>query len=316
MRIPKKISIANLPTPLQKLQFDGCSFTIKRDDFTGLEMTGNKVRKLEYLIRDAKNRKADWIFTCGGDQSNHARATAFAAAAAGIKCKLFLWGADKKNADGNLFLDKMLGVEIQFLSKDEYKDVNQIMAEQAEKSNRNVYVIPSGGSSPVGIWGYINFFDELNKQTDLKKFKGILSACGSGGSAAGLMLGSAIHNLSWKIYAVNVLESKSEVEKEIFRLVDKCRSIYKIDAEIDKNNLVVLDGYSEEGYKQILPEKIKLIKKFVQTHGILFDPVYTGKAFYAYNQIFLQNKKKSDVLFLHTGGIFGSFNKRREYLSA
>ena len=91
MKIPKKLLLANLPTPIQQKVFRGKPFFIKRDDFTGLEMSGNKVRKLEYLMYDAKNQGVNYVFTCGGEQSNHSRATAIAAASIGVKSKLFLW---------------------------------------------------------------------------------------------------------------------------------------------------------------------------------------------------------------------------------
>lgn len=93
-------------------------------------MSGNKVRKLEYLLADAKSKKADLIFTSGGDQSNHARATVIAAKKIGLRTKLFLWGKDKSNANGNLFLDKIFGADIQYFSEAEYKRVNDIMFQQ------------------------------------------------------------------------------------------------------------------------------------------------------------------------------------------
>ncbi len=316
MKIPKRDLLANLPTPIEKHSFDGCSFLMKRDDFTGSEMTGNKVRKLEYLIHDAKQKKVRTIFTCGGDQSNHARATAFAAVKAGIKCKLFLWGKDKTVAEGNLFLDKLLGVEIKFLNKSDYSNVNEIMKVEAAKSKEKVYVIPSGGSSPLGIWGYINFVSELANQINPRNIKGILTAAGSGGTSAGLLLGSAFHGFNWKIYAVNVLQTKAEMEEEILRLASECSANYNLKVKPDSKNLVVLDGYSAEGYKKIIPEKLDLIKRFARSSGVVFDPVYTGKAFYAYHDKFLKDRKKSNILFVHTGGIFGVFEKRKEYLSS
>ncbi len=254
MREPKKLQLAFAPTPLQKINFEGNNFLMKRDDMTGFELTGNKVRKLEYLIWQAKRKKADYIFTEGGEQSNHARATVIAASQFGIKSKIFLWGKDTPNPDGNLFLDKFYGAEITFLNKKEYANVNEIMFDERRKyikKGKKVYVIPGGGSSTLGIWGYISFMNELKEQVELNKLSGIISASGSGGTSAGLLVGSALLNLKLKIYAVNVIHPKEIITKKIIQLAEACIMDYKLNCKIDPNNLVVLDGYSTEGYKNI-----------------------------------------------------------------
>ena len=319
MIIPKKISLANIPTPLQTINFDGKNFLIKRDDLTGVELSGNKVRKLEYLIYQAKKEKADIIFTDGGDQSNHARATAIAAASKGIKSKLFLWGKDKPNADGNLFLDKIYGAEISFLNKREFSKVNDIMFNERAKQlkkGKNAFVIPEGGSTTLGIWGYVSFMNELQNQIDLKKIEGIVVAAGSGGTAAGLLVGIELLKLSVKVFAVNVLYSKKEITRKIFHLSEGCILDYKLPCKLKENNLEIIDGYSIEGYKNISEDKLSLIKKFAQSTGILLDPAYTGKAFKAYYDNFLLKNKGMRVIFLHTGGLFGVLGKRDKYLSA
>lgn len=315
MTRPGKINIANIPTPLEEIEFEGKKFLIKRDDFTGVELSGNKVRKLEYLIYQAKKEKADMVFTCGGEQSNHARATAIAAARAGIKSKLFLWGSDAKNADGNLFFDKLIGAEISFLNKKNYSEVNEIMFEERDaliKRGKKVFVIPEGGSTTLGIWGYLDVIHELKKQVDLKKIDGICLAAGTGGTAAGLLVGIAQLKLNLKVYAVNVLYSKKEIHNKIMNLAEGCVLDYKLKCRINEKNLVILDGYSKEGYKNITDKKLRLIKRFAQYSGIILDPAYTGKAFTAFYKNFLFSKKK--VIFLHTGGLFGVLGKRGKYL--
>lgn len=318
MRTIKKLTLANLPTPVEKHKFNGCTFYIKRDDLSGFELSGNKIRKLEYLLLDAKRKKADYIFTCGGEQSNHARATAIASAALAFKPQLFLWGKERKIPEGNLFLDHLIGAEIQFLSRREYSNVNKIMIqkkEMLEAKGHKVYIVPEGGSSLLGIWGYINFIDELNMQLNLKKFKGILTAAGSGGTSAGLLVGAKLKGLNLKIFAVNVFYSKKIIKEKILNLAEECVKKYKLGIQINPDNLEILDGYSSEGYKKIDSEKIEVIKSFFKQSGILFDPAYTGKAFYAYNEIFLNEKKHSNILFVHTGGTFGVFAKKKNYLS-
>ena len=315
MTRPGKINIANIPTPLEEIEFEGKKFLIKRDDLTGVELSGNKVRKLEYLIYQAKKEKADMVFTCGGEQSNHARATAIAAARAGIKSKLFLWGSDAKNADGNLFFDKLIGAEISFLNKKNYSEVNEIMFEERDaliKRGKKVFVIPEGGSTTLGIWGYLDMIHELKKQVDLKKIEGICLAAGTGGTAAGLLVGIGQLKLNLKVYAVNVLYSKKEIHNKIMNLAEGCVLDYKLKCRINEKNLVILDGFSKEGYKNITDKKLRLIKRFAQYSGIILDPAYTGKAFTAFYKNFLFSKKK--VIFLHTGGLFGVLGKRGKYL--
>lgn len=254
MKIPPKLNLAYLPTPVQEIDFQGNKFLMKRDDLTGMELSGNKVRKLEYILAQAKREKSDIIFTCGGEQSNHARATAIAASKLGMKCKLFLWGNNKGNADGNLFLDKLTDCKISFLNKSEYENVNEIMFEERKKQLRKgkkVYVIPEGGSTTLGIWGYISFMQELAKQINVKNFDGLLTAAGSGGTAAGLLLGSALLNYNLRIYAVNVLYSKSVIENKITQLAEAGNLEHQLNVKVQKNNLMVLDGYSSEGSERM-----------------------------------------------------------------
>lgn len=317
MKIPKRINLAHLPTPVETLKFNGKQFLIKRDDFTGSDLAGNKVRKLEYLLFEAKQHRADIIFTCGGEQSNHARATASAAAKLGIKTKLFLWGDKRRIAEGNLFLNKIYGAEIEFLTKNDFSNVDAIMTEERKKlirKGKKVYVIPAGGSSTLGIWGYIEFINELKKQIDLKKIDGILTACGSGGTSAGLMVGCALNKLSLKIYAVNVLLPEKEIKKKILQLAEGSILDYNLSCSLDADKLAVVDGYSKEGYKNITDNKLKLISKFACENGILLDPAYTGKAFAAYNNLILNKRKGKRNIFLHTGGIYGAFSKKESYL--
>ncbi len=319
MKIPKKLSLAFLPTPIQKINFEGRNFLIKRDDLTGFELTGNKVRKLEYLIYQAKKEKADYVFTEGGEQSNHARATVIAASQNGIKSKIFLWGQNRSNPEGNLFLDKFFNSEIMFLNKKDYANVNDMMFEERQKylkKGKKVFVIPGGGSTTLGIWGYISFMNELSKQINVNNLSGITTASGSGGTSAGLLVGAAMLNLKLKVYAVNVIHPDEIIRKKILQLAEGCVLDYKLNCKINPDNLVILDGYSSEGYKNITNDKLNLIKKLALSSGIILDPAYTGKAFKAYYDNFLSKNKGMKNLFIHTGGIFGVFDKRLKYLKA
>jgi D-cysteine desulfhydrase len=317
MKIPKKLNLAHLPTPIEKIRFRTKEFLIKRDDYTGSDFLGNKIRKLEYLLFEAKKEKADIIFTCGGDQSNHARATASASAKLGLMTRLFLWGEKKKTADGNLFLNKMYGAEISYLNKSEFDNVDERMTEERRKlikKGKRVYVIPAGGSSTLGIWGYISFINELKKQIDLKNIDGIFSACGSGGTAAGLLVGAALNKIKLKVHAVNVLLTKEVIRKKILQLAEGSVLDFNLACKIDESNLEIVDGYSKEGYKNISDNKLKLITELACSSGILLDPTYTGKAFCAYKNLILSQDKGKRIIFLHTGGIYGTFPKRNDFL--
>ena len=317
MKQPKRISLANIPTPLIHTKFRGNKFLLKRDDFTGMELSGNKVRKLEFLLYDAKKKNADYIFTCGGDQSNHARATAIAATSLGFKTKLFLWGNENQKPDGNLFLDKLTNTEIVFLNKKQYENVTEIMDEEKLALNgkgKKVYVIGTGGSSTLGIWGYINFVFELSKQINLNKIKGIILAAGSGGTASGILVGAALLGYKFKVFSVTVIDNKETISNKILELTNNCIKEFKLNIKIKPINLEIIDGYSEEGYKFITQDKVRILKEFMLKNGILFDPVYTGKAFVAFNDIFLTGADSNKYIFLHTGGMFGTFAKKKDFL--
>lgn len=317
MKTPPKIVLSQVPTPLQIIQFEGKNFLMKRDDLTGCELSGNKVRKLEYILADAKRKKADIIFTCGGEQSNHARATVIAAKKIGLNSKLFLWGKEKSVINGNLFLNKIYGADIKYLNKKQFDNVNEIMFTERQallKKDKNAYVLPEGGSTTLGIWGYINFINELKNQINLKQINSIFAASGSGGTAAGLLVGAAINNLKVKIVAVNVLYSREVIRKKILQLAEGCVLDFNLNCKINPENLIILDGYSEEGYKNISKSKIDLIKKFARETGILFDPAYTGKAFTAYYENYLSKGMGKKNIFIHTGGLFGVFGRVNEYL--
>ncbi len=316
MNFPKKLQLAFLPTPVQQVEYNGRKFLIKRDDLTEFTMSGNKIRKLEYLLAQAKRKRAQYVFTCGAEQSNHSRATAIAAAKVGLKSRLFLWGKDKIHPSGNLLLDKLVNAEFEFLNIKEYGNVARLMEkrkEEFDKKGKKAVVIPEGGSNAIGILGYVNFIKELNDYNQLGKAKGIITAAGSGGTAAGMLIGSALYNLNLKIFAVTVFYNKRMLEEKIFKILDDFEKYFNLRLHLNLNNLEIIEGYSREGYKNISEDKLRVVIDFYRQSGILFDPAYTGKAFFAFNDLFL-SKKNSNVIFLHSGGTFGVFAKAREFL--
>lgn len=316
-KFPERLNLSFLPTPVYKTSYNGHDFLIKRDDLTGLEASGNKIRKLDYLLAEAQLKSADIIFTAGGIQSNHARATAVAAASLGIEVRLFLWGEDSLNPTGNLFINKFLGAGMRFLDYNEFLNANEIMQKEAaefEASGRRVYIIPEGGSSVTGIHGYISFWDELSKQVDLNQLKQIWIAAGSGGTAAGLYIGACRKNLPIQINAVSVLYSEEILTAKIGSLLKGYGEMYGV-LPSTSSQLNIIGGYSSEGYKKITPEKVAVLRDFARTTGIILDPIYTGKAFFAFMDTIKNGGETDGTMFLHTGGLFGVFDKTSEYLA-
>jgi D-cysteine desulfhydrase len=320
MNIPNKVELANIPTPIQAIFFEGFEILIKRDDYTGIEWTGNKIRKLEYLIFDALQKKANVLITCGGVQSNHARATAAVAARLGLKSILYLRGKEPAQYDGNLALDKLFGAELRFVTQEEYDNIQEIADKEIaslKKKGLKAYFIPEGGSSPLGIWGYIECAREISKQ--LKSFKNkpshIVTAVGSGGTLAGLVVGKKLFGLKSNLIGVNVLKTSGDFEKIVCDLANECSKKYKLGIKVTSKDFAILDGYSTEGYENISKEKLELLTFVSQDYGLLLDPAYTGKAFFGMVDHFIyQGNEFNKLMFIHTGGVFGIFPKMKKYL--
>lgn len=320
MNIPNKVELANIPTPIQAIFFEGFEILIKRDDYTGIEWTGNKIRKLEYLIFEALQKKADVLITCGGIQSNHARATAAVAARFGLKSILYLRGKEPSQYDGNLALDRLFGAEIRFVTQEEYDNIQEIAEKEIaslKKKGLKAVFIPEGGSSPLGIWGYIECAREISKQ--LKSFKNkpshIVVAVGSGGTLAGLVVGKKLFGLKSNLIGINVLKTSGDFEKIVCDLANDCSKKYKLGIKVTSRDFTILDGYSTEGYENISKEKLELLTFVSQDYGLLLDPAYTGKAFFGMVDHFIyQGNEFNKLMFIHTGGVFGIFPKMKKYL--
>lgn len=319
---PQKLNLANLPTPIQYLPklseaFGGPDIYIKRDDLTGIGLTGNKIRKLEFLLAEANAQNSEVIITCGGAQSNHARATAIAAAKAGFSTHLILRNGSSKALDGNLFLDRLVEAEITFISNEEYEKVDESMANLANEykaKGKKAYVIPEGGSNAIGAFGYIAAAEEIKKQlADLQlKIDTVVMAVGSGGTYAGMLLGTLIHKTAWEIIGLNVCDDAAYFFKQIYSICKTWNKKYFESPQIEKSGISIVDGYIGKGYGLSRREEIDTIKQVAKLEGILLDPVYTGKAMFGLKDMIAQGKidRKSKVLFLHTGGIFGLFPKK------
>jgi len=324
---PKSLNLAVTPTPLEKLRDiplipPDYKVYIKRDDLTGFGLSGNKVRKLEFLAYEALKKKADTLVTCGGYQSNHARATALVAAQLGLKSALVLFGDEPPQNVGNLFLDKLCGAEIKLIPSTEYENVDRIMqhlSEELKSQGRNPYLIPEGGSNPLGVWGYIKAAFEMKKQIDRLKIKiaKIVTALSSAGTYCGLFLGAKLCGWKTEVMGINVRFLPSYPEEKIITLLEKTIAQYRLKVRFTEKEIKIVEGYVGEGYALNKKEEIEFIKAFISKSGILLDPVYTGKGMFGLVNMLKKDEfsRKEKILFLHTGGGFGLFPVKEKFFS-
>lgn len=323
MKLPKHKLIANLPTPIQSLNMYSEVF-IKRDDFTGFEMSGNKIRKLGFIVPIIKDKKNDVLITCGGVQSNHCRATAALAAKLGIKSHLILAG-EKLSDDGNCFLDLMFGAKIKLISPIDYKQSRmEIMNEVSREYIKNGYnpvIIPEGASNGIGMFGYYHAMLEIVKQEEEMgiAFDNICLAVGSGGTYSGLFLANEILGLGKRIIGFNIYDKDRDFKELIRELINEGLKESDNESYIDKiddSNILIIHDYLMGGYGKIDENAIEFIKGFTRSEGILLDPTYTGKAFFGLsNELRLKNSLfEGKTLFIHTGGQFGALSRVSEML--
>jgi D-cysteine desulfhydrase len=314
-----RVSIANLPTPVHHFprlseQF-GINLFIKRDDLTESVASGNKLRKMEYVLYDAVKQSADTLATCGGIQSNHCRAVAWIAAKTGLNCILLLRGEKPQALLGNHLIDCLLGAETRFFSKDEFQNINeignQVCDELAEKGNKPYY-IPMGASIATGSLGYVRMVKELME--DNQTFDHMYVALGSGGTLAGILLGCQYFKYPGKIHGIAVCDDIPYFTTELNRIQQEFETHYNISLDLSDSEQVMDDNYVGIGYALNTEDELRTLKKLAETEGLILDPVYTLKAFIGMIDHIQKGiiKPGEKVLFLHTGGHYGLFPKSDE----
>ncbi|VFR01630.1 unnamed protein product [Cuscuta campestris] len=323
--IPSHVySLGHLPTPIHKWNLPNLpkdtEVWLKRDDLSGMQLSGNKVRKLEFLLADAVAQGADCIVTIGGIQSNHCRATAVAAKYLNLDSYLILRTSkalvDKDpGLTGNLLVERLVGAHIDLVSKEEYAKVGSvvltnILKEKLLREGRKPYVIPVGGSNSLGTWGYIEAIREIEQQvqhaTFAQRFDDIVVACGSGGTVAGLSIGSWLSSLKAKVNAFCVCDDPEYFYEYAQVLLDG------LNAKIRSSDIVSIQSAKGLGYAMNTSEELKFVKEIAETTGVILDPVYSGKAAYGMMKDMGENPKKWEgrkILFIHTGGLLGLFDK-------
>ena len=324
--ISKKLKLGNFPTKIERLEKLSTmlkeNIYIKRDDQTGSEVSGNKIRKLEFSINEAINNDCDTLITCGGIQSNHARATAAAGIKLGLKSILVLRSDETPEMEGNYLIDKIMGADIRIISSEDYRERRQEIMEnilkELEEKGRKGYIIPEGASNGIGTFGYINCFKEiLDQEKELGiTFDTIVTAVGSGGTFAGLYLGNKLTESNKKIVGINVCDSAEYFKDKVCSILEEVKTyIPDRKFEITKDDMHIINGYVGDGYALSRPEELEFICDFAEAEGIILDPVYTGKTMRGlYTELKKGTFKDSkNILFIHTGGIFGLFSKRNQF---
>lgn len=315
--------IASLPTPFHFLprltaELGGPQIYIKRDDLTGLAMGGNKTRKLEYLLADAKSKAATHLITFGADQSNHVRQTAAAARIGGMESVMILESkVPHPDVQGNLLLDALLGASWKLIeSRDERDEALEEVVGEIRAAGGIEYVIPGGGSNAIGSFGYISAMLELaNQLWDA----GVSPAAmyfgsGSGGTQAGIELGTrmfGIGNIARGVIVSPGVEPKREVIAEI---AEAAASALGVPNPLKPDEITLLDGFVGEGYGIATPAALEAIDLLAKTEGILLDSVYTAKAFSGMIAEIREGQFAANdaVVFLHTGGTPALFAKRSD----
>jgi D-cysteine desulfhydrase len=300
------------PAPRFSAALGGPNVFIKRDDLLGLASGGNKTRKLEFLVADALAQGADTLITCGAVQSNHCRLTLAAAVKEGLKCRLVLEERVPKSyhpdASGNNFLYRLLGVEkIKVVpgGSDMMKEMRAV-ADEVSAEGRKAYVIPGGGSNPIGATGYVACAEEILSQAFDKgiQFDHVVCASGSAGTHAGLVTGFYGNNSNIPIVGIDVSRPKEQQEKLVYDLVQRTAAHVGIMSEIPRDAVLCFGEYVGRGYSLPTPEMAQAVRMLARTESILLDPVYTGKAMAGLIDLSRKGffKKNENVLFVHTGG--------------
>lgn len=309
-----KFPLAFLPTPLQRLRNLEAALGagtpriwMKRDDLTGLAFGGNKARKLEYLVEDARRQGATVLVSEGAVQSNHARMTAAAARVAGMRCVLVLNAEHSDDVVGNLLLDHLLDADVRVTpTREERNALMATIGDEMRAAGEVPYVIPTGGSVPLGAASYVAAVAET-----LEELRGVgeapvslFFASGSLGTQAGLVVGARAYSAPFEVEGVAVLHPVEQLVNRCADLATRTAELIGLEARFTPDDIRLDGGYVGEAYGVATPEGMEAIRLLAQTEAILLDPVYSGKAMAALLAAIRTGRFAADdsVLFLHTGG--------------
>lgn len=301
-----KINLGVFPTPIQRLsnisEYLHTNIWIKRDDLTGVAFGGNKVRKLEFLLADAKKQGAEIVFTTGGAQSNHAMLTAACARKVGLEPIILLQKHGVLERKGNLFLEYLMGTDVRFIDTDNYNDIYEEMDRIGMASGKPYYKIPVGGSNGLGGLGYVECAKEIANEKIM--FQHIVCASGGGGTYAGLVLGAKLWMPKTQVTGIGV--RPADFEASITQVIQEMETLLGLELTTELLHMYDMTG---PGYAVPSKEGNEAIALMAQKEGLFLDPVYSGKAFAGLMKMAKEGAFAPDdqVLFIHTGGAGGLF---------
>ncbi|GAB5361438.1 hypothetical protein AAMO2058_000713300 [Amorphochlora amoebiformis] len=324
-----RVSLGQFPTPIHRwkppgLEGVGVEMWVKRDDWSGMELGGNKVRKLEFLLAEAVSKNHDSVITIGGIQSNHARATAMGARLLGLEAHLILRttkGLEDKDPGlvGNLLPERLAGAYVNLVTKSEYASHGSakllgIVEERLRSEGKNPYVIPVGGSNALGTWGYVEFVKELTTQMKESKldFDEVILATGSGGTATGIALGLHLSGSSSKTRSFAVCDDE-EYFHHMADVISEGMGVKLGEKGYPAaQNLLTIHQAKGRGYAISSEDELRMMARVAKETGLILDPVYSGKALYGFLKIIKEHPSYwagRRVLFVHTGGMLGMYDK-------
>lgn len=320
----KKISfLGEEPTPIEYLptlsKELGIEFYIKRDDLTPFGMGGNKLRKLEYLLYDAKEQGATTLLTVGGAQTNHGRLTAAIAAKYGMKCVIVCIDDYPGEVSANILLDRIMGAEV-VIKKSDGRDSSIQLAETVEsvkkryeKEGEIVYEIPMGGSNAIGAMGYFECAGEITAQARTMKIEDstIFSAVGSIGTYLGLYTGLKSENSPLNLTGIAILPFNEKSDERIVEYFHEIKEKYDLTIDARREDFNIETEYVRDGYNKIDENVRKAIYKMARTEAIILDPCYTGKLFAGILDMIEEGKirKGEKIIMIHTGGMPGIYTR-------
>lgn len=311
--LPRR-TLGFLPTPLHALprlsaDLGGPRVLFKRDDLTGLAFGGNKVRKLEYLLGQALDEGCDCVLTGGAAQSNHCRQTAAAAARSGLQCHLALGGEAPPTAGGNLLLDLLVGAHPHWCGEHRKGEDLEDLADELRRKGRRPYVIPYGGSDPVGATGFVRAAFELHGQLDALSVSPthVVLASSSAGSHAGLAVGARMLGESYRLIGVEIDKDEADgvpLAERVAALAEATARRVGAEGSLRPEDIDVWGDYTGEGYGVVGDLEREAIRRVASTEGVLLDPVYTARAMGGLIDRIARGELGPDdtVVFWHTGG--------------
>lgn len=317
-----RVALAHLPTPLEHLprlsdHLGGPQIYVKRDDCTGLATGGNKTRKLEYSMGEALHQNADTIITVGAIQSNHVRQTAAAACKLGLKCEVLLehrvgQPSEVYRSSGNVFLDRLFGANLrEYDGGTDFAAAMNAVAEEVRRNGGRPYLIPGGASNAVGALGYVGCGIELLQQMQEQgvAFDHLVTATGSAGTHAGLAVGLRGAGSVMPIQGFGVNAPQDVQEARVYTLALETASMVGKPDCVSRSDIVADCNYIGPGYGETTAAMNEAILMLARYEGLLFDPVYSGKALAGMIDYVRQQRYRKDenIVFLHTGGSAGLF---------